>query len=110
MLDHTNPKSVNTSYVEKHNLTMCMHMSRFTRLTNAFRKKIENHRYVIALHFVYYNLENILKSLSVTPEMQAGLTKRILSIEDMLTLHRLKLPKKDITIKRKMSNFLYTIL
>lgn len=69
-----NPKFVSTSYVERQNLTMRMHMRRFTRLTNAFSKKIENHSYAIALHFAYYNFCKIHKSLSVTPAMQAGLT------------------------------------
>ena len=56
---------------------MRMHMRRFTRLTNAFSKKIENHCYAIALHFVYYNFVKIHKSLSVPPAMEAGLIKRL---------------------------------
>lgn len=80
------PEFVSTSYIERQNLTMRMHMRRFTRLTNGFSKKIENHGYAIALHFVYYNFAKIHKSLRVTPAMQAGLTKRVMSIEDIVRL------------------------
>ena len=81
-----NPKFVSTSYVERQNLTMRMHMRRFTRLTNAFSKKLENHCYAIALHFVYYNFVKIHQSLSVPPAMQAGLIKRLMTIEDIVRL------------------------
>ena len=81
-----NPKFVSTSYVERQNLTMRMHMRRFTRLTNAFSKKLENHCYAIALHFVYYNFVKIHSTLRVPPAMQAGLIKRLMSIEDILRL------------------------
>lgn len=77
---------VSTSYVERQNLTMRMHMRRFTRLTNAFSKKIENHCYAIALHFVYYNFVKIHTTLRVTPAMEAGLTKNLMSIEDIVKL------------------------
>lgn len=80
------PKDVSTSYVERQNLTMRMHMRRFTRLTNAFSKKIENHCYAIALHFVYYNFSRIHKTLRVTPAMEAGLTKNIMEIKDIVKL------------------------
>jgi IS1 family transposase len=79
-------KDVSTSYVERQNLTMRMHMRRFTRLTNAFSKKIENHCYAIALHFVYYNFSKIHKTLRVTPAMEAGLTNDIMEIEDIVKL------------------------
>jgi IS1 family transposase len=79
-------KFISTSHIERQNLTMRMHMRRFTRLTNGFSKKIENHGYAIALHFVYYNFAKIHKSLRVTPAMQAGLTKRVMSIEDIVNL------------------------
>ena len=81
-----NEKFISTSYVERQNLTMRMHMRRFTRLTNAFSKKIENHCHAIALHFVYYNFVKIHKSLRVPPAMQAGLIKRLMSIEDIANL------------------------
>jgi Transposase and inactivated derivatives, IS1 family len=77
---------ISTSYVERQNLTMRMHMRRFARLTNAFSKKIENHCYAIALHFVYYNFVKIHKSLKVPPAMQAGLIKRLMTIEDVVRL------------------------
>jgi len=80
------PKHISTSYVERQNLTMRMHMRRFTRLTNAFSKKIENHCYAIALHFVYYNFVKIHKTLRVPPAMEAGLIKRLMSIEDIVKL------------------------
>lgn len=81
-----NEKFISTSYVERQNLTMRMHMRRFTRLTNAFSKKIENHCHAIALHFVYYNFVKIHSSLRVPPAMQAGLIKRLMSIEDIVRL------------------------
>jgi IS1 family transposase len=77
---------ISTSYVERQNLTMRMHMRRFSRLTNAFSKKMENHCYAIALHFVYYNFCKIHKTLRVTPAMQAGLSKDVMSIEDIVRL------------------------
>lgn len=80
------PKFISTSYVERQNLTMRMHMRRFTRLTNAFSKKVENHCYAIALHFVYYNFVKIHQSLSVPPAMQAGLIKKLMTIEDIVKL------------------------
>jgi IS1 family transposase len=80
------PEHISTSFVERQNLTMRMHMRRFTRLTNAFSKKIENHCHAIALHFVYYNFVKIHRSLRVPPAMEAGLIKRIMSIEDIVKL------------------------
>jgi IS1 family transposase len=79
-------KSVSTSHVERQNLTMRMNMRRFTRLTNAFSKKVENHCYAIALHFVYYNFVRIHKSLRVTPAMEAGLTKELWTVENIVKL------------------------
>jgi IS1 family transposase len=79
-------KYVSTSHIERQNLTMRMSMRRFTRLTNAFSKKMENHCYAIALHFVYYNFCRIHKTLRVTPAMEAGLTKDIMEIEDIIKL------------------------
>lgn len=81
-----NPKDISTSIIERQNLTMRMSMRRFTRLTNGFSKKIENHKYAIALHFMYYNFVRIHKSLRVTPAMQAGLTKKLWNVEDIANL------------------------
>lgn len=80
------PDFVSTSHVERQNLTMRMHMRRFTRLTNAFSKKLENHCHAIALHFVYYNFVKIHKTLRVPPAMEAGLIKNLMSIEDIVRL------------------------
>jgi IS1 family transposase len=80
------PNHISTSYAERQNLTMRMSMRRFTRLTNAFSKKIDNHCYAIALHFMYYNFCRIHKTLRVTPAMEAGLTKDIWEIEDLVRL------------------------
>jgi restriction endonuclease S subunit len=79
-------KHISTSYVERSNLTMRMHMRRFTRLTNGFSKKVDNHCYAIALHFVYYNFVKIHKTLRVPPAMEAGLIKRLMTIEDIVKL------------------------
>jgi hypothetical protein len=65
---------------------MRMHMRRFTRLTNGFSKKIENHAYAVALHFVYYNFVKQHKTLRVTPAMAAGITKRFMTLEDIVNL------------------------
>ena len=81
-----NKELISTSYIERQNLTMRMSMRRFTRLTNGFSKKIENHSHAIALHFMYYNFVRIHKTLRVTPAMEAGLTKRLWDIEDLLKL------------------------
>jgi IS1 family transposase len=81
-----NPKYICTSHVERQNLTLRMHVRRFTRRTNAFSKKYENHVYSQAIFFVYYNFVKIHKSLSVAPAMQAGLIKKMMSIEDLLNL------------------------
>lgn len=93
-------KYISTSYVERQNLTMRMHMRRFTRLTNAFSKKIENHCYAIALHFMYYNWVKQHKTLRVTPAMAAGLTKRFMSIEDIANLSPIEAPKKRGSYKK----------
>lgn len=77
---------VSTSYVERHNLTMRMHMRRFTRLTNAFSKKVENHAHAVALHCMYYNFVRIHKTLRVTPAMQAGIADRLWGVSDIVAL------------------------
>jgi IS1 family transposase len=96
-------KFVSTSYVERQNLTMRMHMRRFTRLTNAFSKKLENHCNAIALHFVYYNFVKIHKSLRVTPAMQAGLTKKPMTLTDIANLVINEAPKKRGGYKKNVA-------
>jgi IS1 family transposase len=78
------PRHISTSYVERQNLTMRMQMRRFTRLTNAFSKKVENHAYHVALHYIHYNFCRIHETLRVTPAMEAGLTDHVWTIEEML--------------------------
>ena len=78
------PKHVSTSYVERQNLTIRMAIRRFTRLTNAFSKKLDNHKAACALHFAYYNFCRIHKSLRVTPAMEAGITDHIWSLSELL--------------------------
>jgi IS1 family transposase len=81
-----NPKHISTSYIERQNLTMRMQMRRFTRLTNAFSKKIEMHAASVALHFMHYNFVQIHGSLRVTPAMAAGITERPWDVEDVVAL------------------------
>jgi IS1 family transposase len=80
------PKHVSTSYVERHNLTMRMSMRRFTRLTNAFSKKIENHAAMVAIHAVHYNFARIHKTLRITPGMAAGLSDHVWNLEEIVLL------------------------
>jgi IS1 family transposase len=84
------PSKISTSYVERSNLTMRMMMRRFTRLTNAFSKKLEYLEYDVALHFMYYNFARPHKTLANpyprTPAMEAGVTNRIWTIEDIVRL------------------------
>lgn len=77
---------VSTSYVERSNLTMRMHMRRFTRLTNGFSKKIENHAYAVALHMTYYNFVRVHSKLRVSPAMAAGVTDRLWEVADIVKL------------------------
>ena len=80
------PDHVSTSFVERQNLTMRMSMRRFTRLTNAFSKKVENHAAAVALHFIHYNFARIHKTLRITPAMAAGLSDHVWSYEEIAGL------------------------
>jgi IS1 family transposase len=80
------PKHINTSYIERQNLTMRMSMRRFTRLTNAFSKKLENHVAAIALHYMHYNFVRIHQTLRVTPAMEAGVATSPWTIHEILAL------------------------
>jgi IS1 family transposase len=77
---------ISTSFAERQNLTMRMRMRRFTRLTNAFSKKIENHEHAIAIYTLHYNFVRRHQTLRMTPAMAAGLTRRLWFIEDMVAL------------------------
>jgi IS1 family transposase len=77
-------KHISTSLVERQNLTMRMSMRRFTRLTNAFSKKMENLQAAVALHFAHYNLVRLHKTLRITPAMAAGVTNRVWSLEELV--------------------------
>jgi len=79
-------KHISTSYSERQNLTMRMHMRRFTRLTNAFSKKIENHAYAVALHMMYYNFVRVHQKLRMSPAMAAGVSERLWEVADIVAL------------------------
>ena len=95
---------ISTSIVERQNLTMRMSMRRFTRLTNAFSKKIENHMYAISLHYMYYNFGRIHQSLRITPAMEAGITDHVWSLEEIAGLVKEESPKKRGPYKKRISN------
>ncbi len=101
-------KHVSTSYVERQNLTMRMSMRRFTRLTNAFSKKVDNHIHMLSLYFVHYNFCRIHKTLKVTPAMEAGLTDTLHDMEWIVSLidARAKKPGRPKTYgtKKNISN------
>jgi IS1 family transposase len=80
------PRHISTSYIERQNLTMRMSMRRFTRLTNAFSKKIENHVATVALHCMHYNFCRIHQSLRITPAMAAGISTHVWEIAEIIDL------------------------
>ena len=80
------PDHVSTSFVERQNLTMRMSMRRFTRLTNGFSKKIDNHAHMVAIHFMHYNFARVHKTLRVTPAMEAGLSEHVWSLEEIVLM------------------------
>jgi len=86
VVGYPNPAHVSTSYIEQANLTMRMGMRRFTRLTNAFSKKIENYGAAVALHMMHYNFVRIHQTLRTTPAMAAGVTNRLWEIADIVAL------------------------
>jgi len=77
---------ISTNYIERQNLTMRMSIRRFTRLTNAFSKKVDNHKAVQALYFMHYNFGRIHKTLRVTPAMEAGISDHVWSLEEIAGL------------------------
>lgn len=80
------PKYVSTSFVERQNLSMRMSLRRFTRLTNAFSKKVENHAAAVAMWFMYYNFCRVHQTLRVTPAMEAGLSDHVWTVEALCSL------------------------
>jgi IS1 family transposase len=97
------PAHISTSFVERQNLTMRMSMRRFTRLTNAFSKKVENHEAAIALHFMHYNFCRVHKTLRVTPAMEAGLANHVWSVEELVELLPEPTAKKRGPYKKKIA-------
>jgi IS1 family transposase len=87
---------ISTSYVERSNLSVRMHTRRFTRLTNAFSKKIENHVYAVALFFTFYNFARIHQTLRVTPAMEAGIATHVWTVEEIVGL----VQEEDVVILR----------
>lgn len=92
---------VSTSYIERQNLTVRMQNRRFTRLTNAFSKKIENLEHSVSLHFMHYNFGRIHKTLRVTPAMEAGISDHVWSIEEIATLIPEPVAKKRGPYKKR---------
>lgn len=86
IMGRPDPKHISTSYVERQNLTMRMMMRRFTRLTNGFSKKVENHAWAIALHYMHYNFCRIHQTLRVTPAMAAGVSDHVWDVADIAAL------------------------
>ncbi len=84
VMGRPNPQHISTSYVERSNLSMRMGIRRFTRLTNAFSKKVENHAAAVGLYLMHYNFCRIHKTLRVTPAMEAGLADHVWTVEEML--------------------------
>jgi len=84
VIGNPDKKHISTSFAERQNLTMRMSIRRFTRLTNAFSKKAENHAHAVSLHFMFYNFCRIHKSLRVTPAMAAGVTDRVWDVADIV--------------------------
>jgi IS1 family transposase len=86
VVGNPDPAHVSTSFAERHNLTMRMHMRRFTRLTNAFSKKVENHVAAVSLHSMYYNFVRVHKTLKISPAMAAGVSDRLWEISDLVAM------------------------
>jgi len=99
-----NPKHVSTSFVERQNLSMRMSIRRFTRLTNAFSKKVEHHAAAVALWFAYYNFCRIHQTLRVTPAMEANLSDHVWNIEELIALVPEPESKKRGPYKKQISN------
>jgi IS1 family transposase len=97
------PKHISTSFVERSNLSMRMGIRRFTRLTNAFSKKFENHCHMVAIYFAYYNFCRVHQTLRVTPAMEAGLTDHVWNLEELVNLMPAEQSKKRGPYKKRMA-------
>jgi len=86
IMGYPDPDHVSTSFAERQNLTMRMSMKRFTRLTNAFSKNVENLAYAVALHFMYYNFARIHQTLRVSPAMEIGVADHLWLLEEIVRL------------------------
>jgi len=86
ILGNPDPRYISTSHVERQNLTMRMGMRRFTRLTNAFSKKAENHVNAISLHFMHYNFCRIHSTIRMSPAMRAGVTQKLWEVVDLVRM------------------------
>ncbi len=102
MLGEPDPNHISTSYVERANLSMRMSMRRFTRLTNAFSKKVENHAASVAIYFTWYNFGRVHQTLKTTPAMKAGIANHVWSVDEMVELLTAIEPKS--TRPAKVSN------
>lgn len=94
IMGNPDPQHVSTSFVERQNLTMRMSMRRFTRLTNAFSKKFENHCHALALYFFFYNFCRVHKTLGATPAMASGLVDHVMKMEDAVALIDARVPNQ----------------
>lgn len=101
VMGNPDPAHVRTSYVQRSNLTMRMGMRRCTRLTNGFSKKVENHAYQVALHFMHYNFAPIHKTLRVTPAMEAGVSDHVWALEEIAELVPALVAKKRGPYKKR---------
>ena len=103
-IGNPDPKHVSTSYVERANLSMRMSMRRFTRLTNAFSKKLENHAASVALYFTWYNFGRVHQTLKTTPAVAAGVADHVWSVDEMVELLSSVEPKATRPARKSVSN------
>lgn len=96
-------RQISTSYVERSNLTMRMGIRRFTRLTNGFSKKVENHAFAVSMHFMWYNFGRVHKTLRVTPAMAAGVADHVWTLEEIAALDVQEAPKVRGPYKKKLA-------
>jgi hypothetical protein len=94
IIGNPDPYHVSTSYVERQNLNIRMHNRRFTRLTNAFSKKAENHAHAFALQTLHHNFSRIHTTIRVTPAMEAGIAKHVWSLEEIADLQDSKTERR----------------